>query len=305
MELQKDHPSVETKALVLLASPVNDSPLIADVLTETAKEISRTPTEETLVLVAHGPNGDADAMAWQRNLSTLGSLVEKRLGLKGHAVGIWRQDLPSEGERLAFRQRVIAAIQDLARDGRPIIVPLLVGGSSYAKRSYPEWLGDLTGRDDEGNYANYVPKGLVDYPALLAEWIVDSAMNLKVLVPDVAGRTAEEAKSAVEGFGLRATVTEVPWPTAEQQVVAQHPLAPTRLEPGSVVNLVVARASQLAQERGADLTWSSEFAARHGRLPTAEDVADRLWSLEFVRARGTLPSQQDWERRWYQVRGIR
>ena len=71
--LRDDYPGSEWMKLTPLHGPadvvgvtpaLDAHPILADILSNRARALSRDPSTESLVIVAHGPNGDADADRW-------------------------------------------------------------------------------------------------------------------------------------------------------------------------------------------------------------------------------------------------
>lgn len=59
-EAYTDVPQVKSKAPVLMTPPVNGDPLIAKILLDHAREISKNERHEAVVIIAHGPEDDVD-----------------------------------------------------------------------------------------------------------------------------------------------------------------------------------------------------------------------------------------------------
>ena len=61
-------------AEVVSVTPALDAhPILADILSDRARALSRDPSKESLVIVAHGPNGAADADRWMNVIGNLAS----------------------------------------------------------------------------------------------------------------------------------------------------------------------------------------------------------------------------------------
>src|SRR3972149_4957206 len=66
------------KSKIYLAEPLNDHSLIADILFERISELSNTPENETVILVAHGPNDEEDNRMWVKTLDSLADQIRDK-----------------------------------------------------------------------------------------------------------------------------------------------------------------------------------------------------------------------------------
>ena len=67
-----------------ITRPLNDDPAVAEVLLDRAREVSRQPGQETVVLVAHGPNEEQDNARWLQSMQRVAGEVQGAGGF--HAV---------------------------------------------------------------------------------------------------------------------------------------------------------------------------------------------------------------------------
>lgn len=65
---------IPTEADISLASPLDDHPVVAKILNKRIQELSTNPANETVLLVAHGPNSEEDNKKW---INTMESLSQK------------------------------------------------------------------------------------------------------------------------------------------------------------------------------------------------------------------------------------
>ncbi len=129
-----DYPHAEHMQLAQLRGPVpvvgaagamDDHPLIAAILADRARALSRNPGDESLVIVAHGPNEDAEAARWIDATRSLGSHVRSAVPFRDIDVRLLRDDAPKPVKEKALAD-LRAAVADRAKIGRVIVVPLLV-----------------------------------------------------------------------------------------------------------------------------------------------------------------------------------
>jgi hypothetical protein len=104
---------------------MDDHPLVAAILADRAKALSQDPSRESLVIVAHGPNEDAEAVQWTEAIRLLGSRIRSTVRFREIDVRLLRDDAPKPVKDRALAE-LKAAVEDRARSGRIIVVPLLV-----------------------------------------------------------------------------------------------------------------------------------------------------------------------------------
>ncbi|MBI3403581.1 MAG: TonB-dependent receptor [Acidobacteria bacterium] len=135
-----DYPHAEHMALTQVKGPVpiasvtaamDDHPLIADILADRAKVLSRDLARETLVIVAHGPNEDDEAAVWTATIERLANQVHRNLPFRRIEVRLLRDDAPKP-----VKDRALAELHDSvaahAQAGRVVVVPLLLSRGSVA-----------------------------------------------------------------------------------------------------------------------------------------------------------------------------
>jgi len=106
---------------------VSESPLIEQILVERVAALSRDPARESVLILAHGPESDAENHRWlemmrQRSagISAIGSFREVRCEML-------REDWPQK--RALAEQRIREFVERHSRDGgRVIVVPFRVAG---------------------------------------------------------------------------------------------------------------------------------------------------------------------------------
>lgn len=133
---------VKSPVPIRMTRALNDHPIVAEILTSRAKSISRNPAEESLVIVAHGPNDEDDNRRW---LADMASLTERIAGAEKFASIDYltlRDDAPKpvrDAATAGLRQMVSKSVQE---GRRVLIVPLLVsfGGIERGLRQRLEGL---------------------------------------------------------------------------------------------------------------------------------------------------------------------
>jgi len=152
---------------VVMGRALDDTPVVAQILLDRARELSRNPKEETVVIVAHGPNGDGDNGQWLAAMQKLGEWVQQVGGFREVRSFTIRDDAEKPIRDQAIRQ-LREAVQNASQQGRVLVVPLLLARGGV-ERKIPGMLAGLS----------YAWKGhtLLPHPKLV-QWIADQATEL-------------------------------------------------------------------------------------------------------------------------------
>jgi len=121
-----ERPSARIRSAAALATigGVEDDPLFAEALLSRAQSLSREPSRETVILVAHGDGDDARDARWRDLLASLANHMQQIGGQRFRAIrtATWREDWPDKRE--AAVQEVRSFVRDAAADaGRAIVIP--------------------------------------------------------------------------------------------------------------------------------------------------------------------------------------
>ncbi|MEK7404210.1 MAG: CbiX/SirB N-terminal domain-containing protein, partial [Acidobacteriota bacterium] len=151
---------LKTRAKLILTGGMDDDALLARILADQARSISTDPNGESLVLVAHGPNGDSDNERWLACLKAHATYLQQSVGFRRVWFITLRDDSPK-----AVRDAATAALREKVRadsmDTKVLVVPVLVSlgrvQSEIKKRL-------------EGLAFRMSASGIADHP-LAAEWI--------------------------------------------------------------------------------------------------------------------------------------
>ena len=180
---------VETAAPISVTAALDGHAVVAEILISRALDASRTPEEEVVVLVAHGPSTEEDNDLW---LANMGVLVE-RMRLRTRFDRIERltvRDDAADPVRERATAELRAVVEGAVREGRSVlIVPLLLsyGGIEVGIRRRLEGL----------------PYRMADQALLpderLSEWVLMQA--------GAATTSGREAPPAPPRGGLRAAPT--------------------------------------------------------------------------------------------------
>lgn len=122
-------PRIHSAALLTTVGGLEDDPLFARALLDRAQALSRDPTRETVILVAHGSGEDGRNAHWRHLLESLADQMRADGGAKFRAIhaATWREDWPDkrEPEVAAVRRMVEEATRE---GGRAIVIPARTTG---------------------------------------------------------------------------------------------------------------------------------------------------------------------------------
>ena len=106
--------------------PLDAHPILAEILADRARSLSRDPSQESLVIVAHGPNGAADADRWMSVIRQLGVQIRSLVPFQELDVRLLRDDAPKPVKDQALAE-LRHSVASRAASGRVVVVPLLLG----------------------------------------------------------------------------------------------------------------------------------------------------------------------------------
>jgi hypothetical protein len=112
---------------------LNDHPLVADILMDRARSISRDAAGEALVIVAHGPVADAENSRWLSDMATLARRVAQAGRFASVDYLTLRDDAPKPVRDQATAELRAVVTKHLDAGRRVLIVPLLVSFGGIEK----------------------------------------------------------------------------------------------------------------------------------------------------------------------------
>ena len=126
MEMMEPVSPVDHHAEVRFAQPLDDDDVVSEILLQRALELSRSPAEESVVIVAHGPNQDVDNQKWLENLERIAERIKRKSRFKVVEGATLRDDAPSSIRHQAVEQ-LRGRVQLLGEGHRRVlVVPLLL-----------------------------------------------------------------------------------------------------------------------------------------------------------------------------------
>jgi sirohydrochlorin cobaltochelatase len=117
---------VKSPVPIRMSRALNDHPIVADILTTRAQSISRDPSREAVVIVAHGPTADAENRRWLADMKPLAERVGSALKFASVDYMTLRDDAPKPVRDQATADLRALVTKRIAEGRRVLIVPLLV-----------------------------------------------------------------------------------------------------------------------------------------------------------------------------------
>lgn len=130
--LETDLARVHTACRVHICPPMDDHPLIAEIVAERARALAENPAREVLVLVGHGSEHPGFRERWEGLLERLTRRVGQAVGFAKATYATFHPD--------TLRDRVAEA----ARRGRVVVVPLFLSAGYFTRTVIPQKLAGLS-----------------------------------------------------------------------------------------------------------------------------------------------------------------
>ena len=117
---------LETAAPITVTAALDGHALVSEMLVSRAEAISRTPEDEVVVVVAHGPGSDEDNRLWLENMDVLTERMRARTRFS-RIERLTVRDDASEPVREQATAELRAVVEKAVQEGRTVlIVPLLL-----------------------------------------------------------------------------------------------------------------------------------------------------------------------------------
>lgn len=126
---------VRSSALLSTSGGLEDHPLISEVLLHRVQEVSREPSKETVILLAHGARSDETNLLWLKKMEAQAQFIKERSKkpFKAIHVATLREDWPEKREKAVEEIRKI--IEEASKNGgRAIVISnRITGAGPYQK----------------------------------------------------------------------------------------------------------------------------------------------------------------------------
>ena len=128
-------PRIRTVLPIQTVGGLGSSPLFAAALLDRARELSRNPARDTIILVAHGSGDDRLNDEWLTVLKTIAEHMRVSGGDEFLAIKVatWREDWPDK--RAPWVEKIRGMVDEAAKQGgRAIVIPARIAGEGPERK---------------------------------------------------------------------------------------------------------------------------------------------------------------------------
>jgi sirohydrochlorin cobaltochelatase len=125
---------VDTDLPIRVTAALDHDPVVAEVLLSRARAISRDPTSEVVVLVAHGPTSNEENRLWLNDMEIVAGRIGEAMPFAGVESLTVRDDAPTPVRDAAAAHLREVVGRASSRGHRVLIVPLLLAYGGIEKR---------------------------------------------------------------------------------------------------------------------------------------------------------------------------
>lgn len=137
---------LKIKAKIILTPALDDNDIVAQILNDRIAELSIEPANETVILVAHGPNDEDDNKQWVLNLESLSEKIQSLQ--KKNGIGykqIFALTVRDDADKDIFdqaKEQLRSLVRQADHFGEVIVVPVFLssGGREHAVKERLEGL---------------------------------------------------------------------------------------------------------------------------------------------------------------------
>lgn len=158
-EKETDMERLRISARVFFGDPVDDDPIIAEMIWDKVKQLSLEPKREVLLLVGHGSIHDGFRQRWERGISSLAARTGELSGLAHADYALLNPD--------SVRRKVSYWNEERGYD--VIVAPLFLSAGYFTKQTIPSRLEGLSFR--------YTGEALLPHPSL-ARWMLGQILHI-------------------------------------------------------------------------------------------------------------------------------
>lgn len=116
-----------TSRFALSKQGLAEAPEMGAVLVERVRTLSRNPAQESVLIIAHGPETDAENKRWLQLIDQRAESVRKSAAFRHVRVETLREDWPEK--RVASVERIRGFVEQARQDGgRALVIPYRIAG---------------------------------------------------------------------------------------------------------------------------------------------------------------------------------
>jgi sirohydrochlorin cobaltochelatase len=109
---------------------LDDSPVVAEILYDRIRELSRNVSNETVIIVGHGPNPEEDNRNWVASMESLSAQILEKQKKEGHVSKlILSVTVRDDADKVIYEQakeNLRGLVRQAGKQGDVIVVPLLL-----------------------------------------------------------------------------------------------------------------------------------------------------------------------------------
>jgi sirohydrochlorin ferrochelatase len=124
-ERQQELKPITVKADLHMTHAIEHDPFAAEIVLDRAREISTNPSNETVILVGHGPLTKLSETMWLRSMWTLATFTKEMGGFKEAKVATVMFGAPPEIKEKATKD-LRAMIEEDSKEGTVLVVPCMI-----------------------------------------------------------------------------------------------------------------------------------------------------------------------------------
>ena len=118
------------KSQIIMTSALDDHAIVADILFDRIKELSVKPSNETVIIVGHGPNPEEDNKNWVKNMESLAAQIsekQKAAGVSSRLIlSVTVRDDADKDIYEQAKEQLRGLVRQAGKQGDVIVVPLLL-----------------------------------------------------------------------------------------------------------------------------------------------------------------------------------
>ncbi len=157
---------LKTKSPLFLTTAMDGHPLVSQILANDLKPFIKDAGQQSVVLVAHGPNEDGENEQWLKHLNAHARRLKEQFGLHRVEVVTLRDDAPKPIRDAATAQ-LRTTVERAKGDSQVLVLPVLISVGHIQKEIQKRL---------EGLEFTMVEGGLANHP-LAAEWVRQQAVQ--------------------------------------------------------------------------------------------------------------------------------
>lgn len=161
---------IKTKAPLFLTTAMDGHPLVSQILADDLKPFIKDAGKQSVVLVAHGPNEDAENAQWLKHLNAHAQRLKDQFGLRRVEAVTLRDDAPDPIRNAATAQ-LRATVAKAKSDSQVLVLPVLISVGHIQKEIQKRL---------EGLEFTMIEGGLANHP-LATEWVRQQAVQVRAV----------------------------------------------------------------------------------------------------------------------------